>query len=362
MSSGARRIRVFALMAAVLVAVFVTIAVLREEPPEPSGTPARTGDPAMDVVPERVGDLPRIGARVPSPIDPAGPAPPLAGRRPYSAAALLQQYRDTGDAPVLVLGTDGTMRTLDLITFTRTGDADGNQRPVVSGAALTADGTRAAFPQRDRVVVVDLAAGSAYDLPVAGFNEAVRWWGGQLLVSQADAVLVVGPLGSDITPAPYPFADLVAPSTEVELTGLLPADGTRPATVRRWPAGGPVDRPITGAGADARWSGDGWAAGNRLARAARLPGEAGFGRVFVVDATTGATVRSLRVPCASPQPSDACASVAGWSPEGMVLVEVRGSSRWLLAWDAGAGRQFQVTEVLGGPVAAVWSAGLTRPR
>lgn len=74
-----------------------------------------------------------------------------------------------------VLGTDGRWRHVDVPGLVPTHDEGGYQGPVLNPTSLSADGTRLALPQPDRVVVVDLTTGNhrSYDLP--GPHVAVVW-------------------------------------------------------------------------------------------------------------------------------------------------------------------------------------------
>jgi hypothetical protein len=239
--------------------------------------------------------------------------------------------------------------------------------PVGGGAGLTPDGRRAAFPQRDRVVVVDLTSGATNALEVPGFNETVRWRNDGIMVNQNGTAVAVSLAAGEIRPAPYPFHDVVSAPTatpESPVIGLVAAEGRRPARVRTWPAAGdPVDLPVAGHGAMAQWArtsaGTGWAAGDRVAGAARLPDRPGSTEVLVVDAGTGSTVRMLTVPCTPPHnPTQVCAGVAGWLGGTTVLVSVYEPEQRLLGWNIETGRLALITEIRPRPVAVVWSGNL----
>ncbi|MGH3453911.1 MAG: hypothetical protein ACRDP2_05810 [Nocardioidaceae bacterium] len=74
-----------------------------------------------------------------------------------------------------VVGDDGQLRRLDGVSLERTRDPAGYRSSPVKQGSLTPDGSVAAFPQPDALVVVDLADGSSQRLDLPGFNTRVVW-------------------------------------------------------------------------------------------------------------------------------------------------------------------------------------------
>ncbi|TWP46757.1 hypothetical protein FKR81_34805 [Lentzea tibetensis] len=156
--------------AAVLVAAFVATAVVMRL--EPSLPPPKPPDAvvtrAVDVnLPLRGTEdsLRYLDTDFPARVDPdpAG-AMPLRENPVTRALALFQT---AASAPVLVLGEDGFLRSLDVpATATSSGEPVWAMRPT----SLSGDGRTAVFPQRDAVLIVDLTTGLSRSVPVPGAN------------------------------------------------------------------------------------------------------------------------------------------------------------------------------------------------
>ncbi|MEE3919091.1 hypothetical protein V2I01_13865 [Micromonospora sp. BRA006-A] len=85
---------------------------------------------------------------------------------------------ETGDAgPVRVLGDDGMVRELDVVTLAPTRDAEGNEATPLKPGSLSPDGRTAAFAQTGEVVVVGLTDGAVRRYPLTGYLEHVVWAG-----------------------------------------------------------------------------------------------------------------------------------------------------------------------------------------
>ncbi|MFI7147593.1 hypothetical protein ACIBO2_21970 [Nonomuraea sp. NPDC050022] len=137
------------------------------------------------------------------PTPPMDTAPPPSGEAglPTLATALPERWADipvvtTVSGPVLALAEYGDGRIYIMKSGGRipldvklgdSVDSAGNGGTPLKPNSLAPDGTMAAFPQKDEVVVVDLVIGQARRYPVPGFNEMVLWRGDQLLVEQEEA-------------------------------------------------------------------------------------------------------------------------------------------------------------------------------
>jgi hypothetical protein len=329
MAANRIQLRILGLMAAVLLAVFVAILILRNDPPA-NDRPA----------PPPTSPAPRPNTQLPLVVDIRQANLPKLSERPVRhALALVQPNSDDGSAtPVLIIGDDGQLRILDNVTLAPPADPDGNAHQVLSPTALSPDGRHAAFPQRDQMIVVDLTTARPTTIPLAGYNEFVRWQDSRLIVERGATAVLVDPTSPAPQPIDHPTGnDLV--STAAPATSLLPG------RIRVWPA---TDTALTGQAATAKWTGPGWANSGRIARAAYLP-ERDMGAVLVVDQQTGATVHTHDL-CRSAGPTDQCASAAGWLDPDTVLITMHSDPTRLLAWHLNLNTLTQLTEFPGGTV------------
>ncbi|MFG1675301.1 hypothetical protein [Micromonospora sp. NPDC049282] len=336
-----RRARRAAGAAAVAVALIGggTTALLHRAGPHPV-TPAHpTVSPATSAPPvqrppatlDRFDDpLDRIGDRV---------AAPLSARPVGRALALLQPInRDTGEAGVIrVLGDDGVVRDLDVVTLKPTRDADGNQAIPLKAGSLSPDGRTAAFAQTGEVVVVDLTDPAVRRYPLPGYLEHVVWAGDRLLVGDNDTTYEVDRRTGKARKLPVDPWGLVVPEP-TRAGDLLALGGTEESlAVRRFPAGGgtPERRPVTTGELPPgnrlnEVYGRGWQRGDRIAQAGwTTTGTMGGGEgVAVLDARTGAVTRLLDL--GRDGLAKACCEVLGWSADGAVLFryDLGGLARW----------------------------------
>ena len=204
--------------AAVTGAVLVVPDRLGDAPEAPAASEARTwkalgttDEPHLLVGPTRAEEaaLPWAATALPRRIvaDAAG-ASRLTEDPPDRALALLQapvgeQYTP---GPVLVLGDDGELRRIDGLSPVP--DPGGNLSFPLDAGSLSPDGRRAAFAQRDMIVILELTSGVRRELTVPGFNEKVRWSrdSQRLLVArEGDALLLDVASGSSVdVPADSP--------------------------------------------------------------------------------------------------------------------------------------------------------------
>ncbi|GAA3748129.1 hypothetical protein [Micromonospora maritima] len=349
-----RRARRAAGAAALAVALVTggTVALLRAPAPThpvvrpgPSASPVQQPPLDLDLVADPLG---RLGDRVTAPLS----------ARPVDRALALRQPVDpkTGEAgPVRVLGDDGLVRELDVVTLAPTRDAAGNEAEPLKPGSLSPDGRTAAFAQTGEVVVVDLTDASVRRYPLAGYLEHVVWAGDRLVVGDNDTAyeldrgtgkareLPVDPWGL-VVPEPTRPGDLLA------LGGA--EDGL---SVRRYPGTGgtPQQLPVgtgdlpSGYRLDEVY-GRGWQRGDRIAQAgwtttASMGGAEG---VAVVDARTGAVTRLLDL--GREDRAKACCEVLGWSADGAVLF--RSDPTGLARWRPDTGEVVRVARDVTGPV------------
>jgi hypothetical protein len=285
-------------------------------------TPATTGT-IIDRVPATVTD--RTGVPLPRRSGQFGPKVETLANQPVTRAAALYEPAVPASArqpgPVYVLGEDGLYRRIDapVLEFAFD-DGKQNRADPLRPTALSPDGKLAAFPQVDRLVVVNLTTGQYGSYPVPGFNKYVRWQG-------THAVLVGGEDGAAFS------VDLGTGRAEPAQAKLADLAGAEPVT--HVPPS--VDQSGLGSFRIARWQGLAWRSGNKIVRAA----EGSLPLVAVIDVDRAAVVRALAVP---PGP----VTVLGWLDDHTVLVQ---TSKGVLAWDAGSGQVTSVATPFDGVIA-----------
>lgn len=362
-----RRQRCAALVAAVTAGVAVTVIAVSvgsapqpisrvATPPAASASPTQFGPMIVDVAPVGAeGKLQRLDTALPSQIalDPRRAAK-LSAAPIDGAVALLQSAED--QTSVYVLGSDRLLRVLDTVRLKAPEDAFGNAQGVLDSTSLAPDGKRAAFAQRDEVVIVDLTTGKVERLPVRGFNENVLWQPDALglIVEQADATYLVDVRGAKRQT--YASFDSVASNGETadDIVRLGTADGPGSA-LSRWTLGGELVTRIRLPApwlAVEDWYGTGWRNGGLVARSLFAPmalepsgaGEA----ILAVDVTSAKIVRALLFPR---DPGNGggrwlqCCHVRGWLGPDIVVVQ---SMNRLLAWNVRTGALHLVTQLAPG--------------
>ncbi|WP_410810586.1 hypothetical protein [Micromonospora sp. 067-2] len=319
-----------------------TVAVLRpsaERGPDLAVAPTVEPRPAPPVV-----RAPDELTFPPDPLSRLGdPATVALSARPVRRALALfqpldQDYR--ADGPVRILGDDGVVRSLDVVTPAPTRDDGGNEAAAVKPGVLSPDGRSAAFAQTNELIMVDLTRATVRRIPLDGHLERVVWASDRVLVGgegQTYAVdLVTGaPSKLDVSlwdlVAPDPAAGREAALIEVggERDGLtLRSRAARTGTVRS-------EQKVTGAALPVPYQvndfyGQGWLHGGRLARAAWITSDEidGAEGVAVLDARTGAVAQVLDL---GRDRWKGCCEVLGWDDEGAVLLRLQpaaGVVRW----------------------------------
>lgn len=322
----------------------------------PPASPASAAGAPIDIAPasEHEGGLPLLPTAFPATLDPAA-ARPLTSWPLTRAVALFQEYGEHGGGRLFALGEDGGLRELAGLDLAAVSDRDGNLQTALDDTSLSPDGTRAAFAQKDEVVLVELATGAVSRLPLPGFNERVSWRpnGIGLLVEQDPRVYLMDTRTGVSRRMPYPAWGLVAGGEiGTDVHRLDAADGDQPAVLSRWDSSGvrqastPV-RPPVGTG---EWWGTGWLREGRVARDVfGAGGPRPYGdvveaeAVVVLDAATGATLRSLVFEGFGRWKG--CCAVMGWYDRDTVLVTSGGEHARLLAWRITDGALFRVGDL-----------------
>jgi len=356
-----RRRRVTAVVGATTVAVALAVVTYIRLPAEratlrpPVNSPIASAQPSVAVAPgrEEEASLPYTDSPLPRSVKLSANAPQLSKNPLTRGLALFESWNElSSPPPVQVLGDDGRLRELDQMHLAWVAGPDGNRRLPLSSGSLAPDGTRAAFPQKDEIVLVDLRTGAARTLPLRGFNQRVTWSSGSdlLLVSQGSgtALLTVATGAVDHSGASTPgwgAAFLDAP-TWADLrddgTVAVTSAGSLPAV-----AGERV--PHLG-----QWWGGAFASGGLVARGAFSTDLEAVGvttnhpqMVVVVDVAHPATSRMLAFDWTGR--SKGCCAALGWFGGHTVLVSSEDGSGLtrVLAWDLDTGAVSRITEVVG---------------
>ncbi|MGK5675922.1 hypothetical protein ACSNOB_24130 [Micromonospora sp. URMC 106] len=354
-----RRARRAAGAAAVAVALLTggTAVALRPTDPPPPATatpgPTHTAPPVQ-----------RPPAELSYPGDPLGrlgdPVSATLSDRPVRRALALYQPvdRDTGaESPIRVLGDDGLVRELDVVTPARTRDVDGNEAVPLKTGSLSPDGRTAAFAQTGQVIVVDLTTAAVRRFPLPGYLEHALWSYDRLLVGDDDTTYEVDPDTGASRRIPVSPWNVVVPDPGgrpdllLELGG--PPEGLMLHRVATDERGRGQDRVPVGTSALPpahrvdEFYGRGWLRGERLARAGwiSIGTTGGLEGVAVLDARTGAVTHLLDL---GRDVWKGCCEVLGWERDGAVLL--RHNPGGLLRWRPETGEVTGLTRDLYGAV------------
>ncbi|GGO06782.1 hypothetical protein [Micromonospora parathelypteridis] len=339
-----------------------TVAALRppaNPPPEIPVAPTRTA------VPTHAAPVQRPPAELTFPPDPlarlSGPATVRLSERPVERALALFQPLDEelhANGPIRVLGNDGVVRSLDVVTLAPTRDAGGNQAAAVKPGVLSPDGRSAAFAQTNELIMVDLTTAGVRRIPLDGYLELVVWANDRVLVGGDDRTYAVDrvtgaastiDVSAWVVAAPDPAAGREAALIEMvgERSGLkLRSRTAREGTTRS-------EQPITSSALPSPYQinefyGRGWLHGGRVASAAWITsGEIdGAEGVAVLDARTGAVAHVLDL---GRDRSKGCCPVLGWDNKGAVLLQLAPAA--VARWDPETGEITGVVRDLRGMVA-----------
>ncbi|MBB5079015.1 hypothetical protein [Nonomuraea endophytica] len=324
---GRRRWAIVAVLAvAALVAVGITAFPQRVERGT-TETPAVTGTPS---------------APSSAPMDRAPAAREQAGL-PVAAGGLPEKWADipvvnAAPGPVLALAEFGDGR---IYLMKAAGRVPLDGATSLNPNALAPEGTRAAFPQKDAVVVVDLVVGQAHRYPVPGFNEIVLWRGEQLLVEQEKANYLLDLSTGEARRQPYKGFTGVAGYRDLRI--VSPEEGGWTVLQERGSGEVRLDvQNLTDEGSmpvgvlgNHGWQRDDLVARSALAR----PGLAeGADVVVVADIASGRVVRTLLLPSCG---KGGC-PVRGWIGHDTVIVE---SGVRLLGWNITTGALSRIAEL-----------------
>ncbi|MGI5524711.1 hypothetical protein ACQEUX_27770 [Micromonospora sp. CA-259024] len=322
-----------------------TVAALRPSADPPTvGPVAPTVTPTVE--PTHAGPVQKPPTELTFPPDPlariADPATVRLSERPVQRALALFQPLDEenrADGPVRVLGDDGVVRSLDVVTPAPTRDAGGNEAAAVKPGVLSPDGRSAAFAQTGELIMVDLTTAAVRRIPLDGYLELVVWANDRVLVGGDDRTYAVDRITGAASTFDVSAWDVVAPDPAagreaalIEMIGergglTLRSRTAREGTVRS-------EQPITGDALPSPYQvnefyGRGWLHGERLARAAWITNSEidGAEGVAVLDARTGGVTHLLDL---GRDRAKGCCPVLGWDNRGAVLLrlEPAGLARW----------------------------------
>ncbi|MET9245933.1 hypothetical protein [Nonomuraea sp. NPDC003709] len=345
--SRARRRWTVAAVAATLTTLVAVEIVVSPEPVErgitvyPSATPTPTipSTPPMDTAPPPSGEagLPALATGLPQkwagiPVVTSVPGPVLA-------------LAEFGDGRIYLVKADGRV-PLD-VKLSDSVDSAGNGGTALKPNSLSPDGTMAAFPQKDAVVVVDLVIGQTRRYKVPGFNEVVLWRGEQLLVEQEKANYLLDLATGKARRQSYQGFTGVAGYRDLRI--VSPGEGGR-TVIQEGGSEVALDvRGLTGEGGMpvGVLGNHGWQRGDLVARSAFARGDQSENAdvVVVADADTGRVVRTLLLPWGD-APDTRCGKggcpVRGWIGQDTVIIE---SGDRLLGWNIGTGALSRVAEL-----------------
>ncbi|TMR95971.1 hypothetical protein [Nonomuraea basaltis] len=342
-----RTVAAAAATAATVTALVVVAIAVSPEPVErgitvyPSVTPTSTipPAPAVDIAPPPSGEagLPTLATELPErwagiPVVTAVSGPVLA-------------LAEFGDGRIYIMKSGGRI-PLD-VKLGDSVDSAGNGGTPLKPNSLAPDGTMAAFPQKDEVVVVDLVIGQTRRYPVPGFNEVVLWRGEQLLVEQEKANYLLDLATGKVRRQPYKGFTGVAGYRDLRI--VSPGEGGR-TVIQEGESEVELDlQDITNEGrmpvgilGNHGWQRDGLVARSAFAHHDRAEVA---DVVVVADTATGRVVRTLLLPWGDSRDmrcgKGGC-PVRGWISPGTVIIE---SGDRLLGWNINTGALSRVADL-----------------
>jgi hypothetical protein len=343
------------LIAAAVVIVLGCGAVLmpgRATGPAPGPRPPTTTGPGLvSAAPPNLAILPRVAVLA----DAAARTTPLPRRvnastagirslagNPLPRAAMLVQL---GDGALLIVGGNGQSRLLDPGLLSGGNAVD---------TSLSPDGTLAAVPLLDGILLIDIGHGTTHKITSAvprpaAFRPTLVWRTSRaLVVAEAGDTSQVDVATGKATPLTGVTGvhTVVQQGPTARLTDLLPVgvESGEPAVLRTWeglaataaPIGDASDRAVTGAPWLGGWVGGGWANESLVVRGCsavnlRLPPTAGMASsaVVAIDLRDGRMIAALAV--VEPGVTSA---VLGWLDQKTALVELSmGDRTVLIGWN-----------------------------
>ncbi|SIQ57952.1 hypothetical protein [Micromonospora avicenniae] len=357
----ARRVAGAAATAVVLLTGGAVLALRPADPPAPTTAATATATTTAMPVPNAPVQQPPEQLTYPaSPLNRLGdPVTASLSSRPVRQALALYQPVDpeTGtEGRIRVLGDDGLVRELDVVTPARTRDASGNEAFALKSGSLSADGRLAAFAQTDEVIVVDLTTAQVRRYPLNGYLEHVLWAGDRLFVGDDDTTYELDRRTGASRTMPLSPWEMVVPDPAGRTDSLLALGGLRDGlTLSRWTRSAdrtdrgsrPLDfRALPTGDRVNEFYGRGWQRGDQIAQAGWIStgGMDGLEGVAVVDATTGVVTRLLDL---GRDRSKGCCGVLGWDGDAVLLRHDPGG---LLRWRPATGEVTGVARDLKGEI------------
>ncbi|RAO28276.1 hypothetical protein PSN13_05507 [Micromonospora saelicesensis] len=329
---------------AVLLAGGGTVAALRP-PADPAPVPP-VGPTVTPTDPTHAGPVQKPPAELTYPPDPLAklgdPATVPLSERPVQRALALFQPLDEeyhANGPVRVLGNDGVVRSLDVVTLAPTRDASGNEAPALKPGVLSPDGRSAAFAQTKELIMIDLTTAAVRRIPLDGYLELVVWANDRVLVGGDDRTYAVDRVTGAASTIDVSTWELIAPDPAagreaplIDMYGERTSLTLRSRTAREGELRS--EQPVTGSALPSPYQinefyGSGWLHGERLARAAWITNSEidGAEGAAVLDARTGAVLHLLDL---GRDRSKGCCEVLGWDNKGAVLLRLAPAAlaRW----------------------------------
>ncbi|MER7440194.1 hypothetical protein [Micromonospora avicenniae] len=353
----ARRVAGVAATAVVLLTGGAVLALRPADPPAPTTAATAT---AMPVPNAPVQQPPEQLTYPASPLNRLGdPVTASLSSRPVRQALALYQPVDpeTGmEGRIRVLGDDGLVRELDVVTPARTRDASGNEAFALKSGSLSADGRLAAFAQTDEVIVVDLTTAQVRRYPLNGYLEHVLWAGDRLFVGDDDTTYELDRQTGASRTMPLSPWEMVVPDPAGRTESLLALGGIRDGlTLSRWTRSAdrtdrgnqPLDfRALPAGNRVNEFYGRAWQRGDQIAQAGWIStgGMEGLEGVAVLNATTGVVTRLLDL---GRDRSKGCCGVLGWDGDAVLLRHDPGG---LLRWRPATGEVTGVARDLKGEI------------
>ncbi|MEU5943568.1 hypothetical protein ABZ807_31410 [Micromonospora sp. NPDC047548] len=305
----------------------------------------------LDRLPARLTKQPDTRGQWPDPLDPPAGAPTVAAA-PLSHAVLLTTPTTIGSGSNVVIyaygesaanggSGDGRFRWARLpVDLGLTRDASGNRAVPLDTNSLGPMGLRAAFPQPDFLVTVDIVTGTVKRIPVPGLNESVSWLadGVHVLVSSGTGTRLVDVVAGSVVSAAADgrtVTPLVGSGNGLTTVTMDGAPGGSPI-IRSYDDGGLVERSQLnmGTGAPTHYriadlAPRGWRMHDRIAQVASGPADGPARGTFlvVINVSTGKVVHLLDL---GPGRTAGCCAVLGWANGDDVLV--RTDREGLLKW------------------------------
>jgi hypothetical protein len=326
-----------AFVAAALVAAIAIPLAGRPATVAPPGSPASTAaTPPVDRVLPQPPD--RYDVRLPRSTTDLADAKVLAAGSLVRADALFEPAPSAEQPRPVYALFDGVPYRLDVpLRWVTLGERQFS--PPLRPGSLSPDGRRAAFPQPDAVVIVDLRTAVASTIPLPGLNEDVLWHDARsVVVAQAGRAFLVDAVNGQASGVAARFdpADTLGGQPLVE----LPPDIGSGLTLREWePTEGSPRRTIAVDQRDVRpyavtgWSGPAHRSVGLIVRAAvvRSPDGPGTPAVAVVERGSGRVVRLLL----ADRPGADWGAPLGWLDAHTVLL--RQDVEGLITWDTRSG-------------------------